>query len=169
MTGFSTAATSFGVDAHDHQKCIDGALRRAQALCQRQGARLTAQRRRILELIWRSHVPVGAYELLALLNKAEQRPAAPPTVYRALDFLQSHGLVHRIESLNAYVGCAYPGRQHAGQFLICNDCGSAAELHDPRVASAIAEGAASTGFEVRRQTVEVEGRCPRCQGHGAAG
>jgi Fur family zinc uptake transcriptional regulator len=168
MSGFTTAATSFATASHDHRKCIDGALRRAQSLCARQGARLTAQRRRVLELVWGSHKPVGAYELLARFAEAEGRSTAPATVYRALEFLQSHGLVHRIESLNAYVGCAHPERRHAGQFLICSDCGSAAELHDPNVVSAIAKGAAKAGFEIHRQTVEVEGRCPQCRDGGRA-
>jgi Fur family zinc uptake transcriptional regulator len=84
-------------------------------------------------------------------------------VYRALDFLLAQGLIHRIESLNAYVGCMHPEGTHGGQFLICSDCGAAAEVHDPRVDAAVARRAKELGFAVRRKTIEVEGICPPCQ------
>ena len=84
-------------------------------------------------------------------------------MYRALDFLREHGLIHRIESLNAFVGCCTPGQAHAGQFLICSDCGVAAEIDDPRVNAAIDRRAEVMGFAVHRKTIEVEGLCPPCR------
>ena len=77
-------------------------------LCARRGARLTRLRRRVLELVWQGHAAVKAYDLLAELDRKDAT-AKPPTVYRALDFLMAHGLVHRLESLNSYVGCPQPG------------------------------------------------------------
>ena len=88
--------------------------------------------------------------------------AAPPTVYRALDFLIEQGLIHRIESLNAYVGCPRPERPHVSQFLICGGCGAAAELDDPAIARAVLRRASELGFVVERQTIEVRGFCPQC-------
>jgi len=148
---------------HDHDTCVEDAVARAAALCTRKDLRLTALRRRVLELVWRSHEPVGAYAILdALRRRRRGRVVAPPTVYRALDFLLRHGLIHRIESQNAYVGCARPGTAHAGQFLICEKCGAAAELSDNRIRRAVARGAEALGFSVERQTVEAVGLCPRC-------
>jgi Fur family transcriptional regulator, zinc uptake regulator len=143
---------------HDHESCVGAALDRAAALCARRGARLTDLRRRVLELVWRGHEPVGAYDVLARMGRA-----APPTVYRALDFLIDQGLVHRIESLNAYVGCDRPDAAHASQFLICSGCGATAELDDDALAAAATRRAAQLGFAVERQTVELRGRCPRCR------
>lgn len=168
---FNNAATSFAGGGHDHGTCVETALAAAAAVCVKRGARLTPLRRRVLELIWRNHAPVGAYDLLRALATT-QPGAAPPTVYRALDFLLAHGLVHRIESLNAFVGCAHPQQTHGGQFLLCSDCGAAAEVHDPRVDAAIGRRAAELGFAVGRKTVEVQGLCGPCQdrlewtGHG---
>ena len=159
---FNNAATSFSHGDHNHESCIETALVAAAEICVARGARLTSLRRRVLELIWRSHAPVGAYDLLRALVKT-QPGAAPPTVYRALDFLLAQGLVHRIESLNAFVGCAHPRLAHGGQFLICGDCGAAAEVHDPRVDAAIARRAAELGFAISRKTVEVQGLCGPCQ------
>ena len=164
MTQFHDAAVkSLSGHGHDHQSCRAEALAHAERICARRGARLTKLRRRVLELIWESHAPVGAYDLLRRLGQ-ERGAAAPPTVYRALDFLLEHGLIHRIESLNAFVGCAVPVEAHAGQFLICRQCGTAAEMHDPRVIRAINRGAAELGFAVERRTVEVRGLCPGCRG-----
>ncbi len=163
MSGLETALVSFPGKSHDHGHCIAAALKNAEALCTARGARLTRLRRRVLELVWSSHAPVGAYDVLKRLSR-EHDSAVPPTVYRALEFLLAHGLVHRIESLNAYVGCADPAEAHAGQFLICRDCGAAAEIRDPRVNRAIRQGASALGFQVERNTVEVRGVCPACRG-----
>lgn len=148
---------------HDHAHCIADALTRADALCAQRGARLTSLRRRVLELVWSSHQPRGAYAILDDLTQQDGKPAAPLTVYRALEFLVEQGLVHRIESLNAYIGCADPGGVHAGQFLVCETCGNAVELDDPRVDDAIRTAASERGFRIRRPTVEVRGLCPDCQ------
>ncbi len=99
----------------------------------------------------------------------ERGRTAPPTVYRALDFLLEHGLIHRIESLNSFVGCAHPAVPHAGQFLICRDCGRAAEINEARIDDAIALGARRAGFRVESRTIEVEGSCPQCLGKGSDG
>ena len=167
MTAFDNASASFAGARHDHGACVKTALATAARLCTKRGARLTPLRRRVLELIWHnnapgSHAPVRAYDLLARLS-GNERPAAPPTVYRALAFLLDQGLIHRIESLNAYVGCMHPEGTHGGQFLICGDCGAAAEVHDPRVDAAIARRAKELGFAVRHKTIEIEGVCPPCQ------
>lgn len=154
-------ARAFPRRGHDHESCVEDALARAASLCLRRGVRLTALRRRVLELVWRRHEPVGAYAILQSLRRG--KIAAPPTVYRALDFLLEHGFVHRIESRNAYVGCARPGRTHPGQFLICGKCGSTAELADARIDREIARRAARVGFAVEGQTIEVSGLCPRCR------
>lgn len=157
----------FPVPDHDHGCCITHALEAAEAECRRRGARLTELRRRVLELVWRSHAPVGAYALLEILAR-EGFCAAPPTIYRALDFLLAHGLIHRIERLNAYAGCTRPGVPHAGQFLLCEACGAAAELDDATIDTAIAAAAARAGFSVSRQIVEVDGLCPSCRAKGDA-
>ena len=151
----------FNCTENNHQSCIDRALKHAETLCRQQDKRLTTIRRRILELVWQQHKPIGAYDLLGLLQ--EQQRTAPPTVYRALDFLLELGLVHRIASLNAYVGCSYPNRQHDGQFLICESCHALAELDIPEISAAINQSAAVSGFKASRQTIEIMGTCPDCR------
>src|SRR3546814_13619005 len=100
--------TPLACTPHDHDHCVSHALAEADSLCARQGVRLTALRKRVLELVWQSHKPLGAYDILAQLTEQDGRRAAPPTVYRALDFLLENGLVHRIASLNAFIGCNHP-------------------------------------------------------------
>jgi len=147
---------------HDHGHCIDDALDRADALCAARGARLTELRRTVLELVWRGHEPVGAYALLDALRVAHPG-AAPPTIYRALEFLAAHGLIHRIESLNAYIGCTHPEQKHMSQFLICGKCSTAAEIDDPAITRALAKRADDLGFAIQQQTIELKGICPQCQ------
>ena len=157
----------FGREPHDHQHCIADALDRRQRCANSAARKLTDIRRRVLELVWRNHAPVGAYDLLDEIRK-DGRIAAPPTVYRALDFLREQGLVHRLESLNAFVGCTRPDRTHVSQFLICTGCQAVAELDAPEVGSAVSQSAAKAGFVVDRMTIEMHGLCPACS-KGAEG
>jgi Fur family zinc uptake transcriptional regulator len=160
-------ATRRGIDAfpdphHDHGACVASALVSAEAICAAQGERLTALRRQVLALVWRDHHPVGAYDLLAAMQAEAGRKVAPPTVYRALDFLRQMGLVHRVESLNAYVGCRAPGRPHDVQFMICRRCRTAVELDDRGVVASLDAAAAASGFAIEQRVVEVSGLCARC-------
>ncbi len=152
---------------HDHSRCVHSALSEADTLCARQGLRLTALRRRVLELVlelvWQSHKPLGAYDILAVLSEQDGRRAAPPTVYRALDFLLENGLVHRIASLNAFIGCSHPEHKHQGQFLICRACHVAIELEQDSISDAIVASAKAVNFTVETQTVEVVGLCANCR------
>ncbi len=151
----------FIAEEHDHDGCVEQAMQNAVRICDHRGLRLTAQRRRVLELVWNSHKPVGAYEILNALNSDGKR-AGPPTVYRALDFLIEANLVHRLDSLNAFVGCPDPNSPHTGQFLICRHCRSVAELDDQAISDLIISSAAATGFVAEEQTLEVQGVCVAC-------
>ena len=148
--------------AHNHQHCVSTALAAAEARCAASGAQLTPIRRRVLELVWSSHAPIGAYDILARLA-AETGKVQPPTVYRALDFLKTQGLIHRIESRNAFIGCAQPEEEHAGQFLLCRSCGDAAELAADKAMAALERQAVAMGYRIEHRTVELEGLCPSCQ------
>ena len=149
-------------ERHDHDHCMSDALDKAEAICTDRGVRLTSLRARVLELVWASHRPVGAYALLESL-RGEHKSAAPPTIYRALEFLLEQGLVHRIQSLNAFVGCSDPGHVHRGLFFICTDCGDALEIEDDGIDKAIAVSAGHQGFEIQSRTIEAAGVCPQCR------
>ena len=157
----SKSEKTFPKPGHDHNACIASALRNADEICKSRGLRFTALRRRVLEIIWAKHEPMGAYDILEELQTDKAR-AAPPTVYRALDFLLEHGFVHKIESLNAFVGCGKFGDTHAGQFLICEKCNQVGELDDQEIAALIEKKAASIGFKVGQPTVEILGVCGDC-------
>ncbi|TRX73888.1 Fur family transcriptional regulator [Pseudomonas mangiferae] len=163
MTEPSPSRASLACLPHDHSHCVSDALASAERICAQLGVRLTVLRKRVLELVWQSHKPLGAYDILGVLSGEDGRRAAPPTVYRALDFLLETGLVHRIASLNAFVGCNHPGEAHQGQFLICRSCHAAVELEHPAISTAILDGARTVGFQVEGQTVEVLGLCAPCQ------
>ena len=147
---------------HDHQVCIRQALANAKVVCERNGTRLTAQRQQVLELIWQEHRPIGAYDLLEKMRELGHK-AAPPTVYRALEFLQENALIHRIESLNAYTGCNHPEHPHASQFLVCQQCRRVAELECEAISEQLSRQAEAAGFACRQQTVEISGLCAECQ------
>lgn len=147
---------------HDHDDCVESAMATAERLCRDRGLRFTSLRRRVLALVWESHKPAGAYELLDRLTEEGRKPA-PPTVYRALDFLVEAGFVHRLDSLNAFVGCPEPGRAHAGQFLICGKCRTVAELDDAEIESLVADKARALGFAAVHQVLEIEGICGNCR------
>ncbi len=144
-----------------NNKAFSQVLDRAETLCRERGVRLTEQRKAVLQLLCVSEKPLSAYDLLERMRGVVRNPA-PPTVYRALHFLLDQGLVHKLESLNAYVGCAHPDHPHASQFLICDDCGEVAEVEDPSVARSLKAAGNEIGFRTRRPVVELLGTCAQC-------
>ncbi|TVS13573.1 MAG: transcriptional repressor [Wenzhouxiangella sp.] len=129
--------------------------------CRSRGLRLTPTRRRVLELVMAADGPVKAYDLLDDL-KRERPGAAPPTIYRALDFLLENHFIHRLETLNAFVSCIHPQHQHQGQFLICEQCQTVLEIHDHDLADALTETARRHGFSAKHQVLEIYGLCQAC-------
>lgn len=140
---------------------LSAALGEAEQRCDATHERLTAPRRRVLELLLGGSGPMKAYDLIAAYG-ADGEPAKPPTVYRALEFLERLGFAHRIESLNAYVACRMEdGATHSAAFLICECCGAAEEF-EPDFAAEL-DAAARAGYAVRTVTLEARGLCPVCQ------
>lgn len=133
----------------------------AEELCDRRNLRFTRLRKQVLELVCKAEQPVGAYHLLDEL-RASGRSAAPPTVYRALDFLLEQGLVHRLATNNTYLACAHPQHPHAAVFLVCSECGHTQEVHTGGVIDELGQQADEFDFTIRHASVEVTGLCSRC-------
>lgn len=148
---------------HNHQKCVKAALTQARERCAKSGARLTPIREAVLTLIWDSHKPVGAYQIVEQIPLLLGKNIQAPSVYRAIDFLLELGLIHRITSLNAFIGCPFPGSEHSDLFMICRSCGAAAEVGDESINSMISDTIKKTGFLRESQTIELTGLCPTCQ------
>ena len=146
---------------HEHPHDAKRFVREVASVCELRGLRLTEIRMQVLELIAAEEKPVKAYDLLDKL-KDDRSNAAPPTIYRALDFLLENGFIHKLESINAYVSCHHPSVAHHVPFLICDVCESATEICDERVAKLLGEQAKSLGFRARAQTLEVHGVCKGC-------
>ena len=151
--------------SHVHSKCRKAALEHAERICRDKKIRLTALRRQILTLIWSEQKPIKAYELLRQL-RTEHPHASPITIYRILDFLLAAGLIHRLQSLNAYIGCTHPYEVHSGQFLLCQRCEAVAELDSNHVVSSLEELSVHFDFEPHRHTVELTGLCSQCRQGG---
>ena len=136
-------------------------LARAEVLCAERGVRLTDQRKLLLQFLLEAEKPLSAYDLLDKMRESIKKPA-PPTVYRALEFLLEQGLIHKIESLHAYVSCAHPDHPHASQFLICAQCGDVAEVEDEAISERLMEASRAVGFKTDRPVVEIMGTCSDC-------
>ncbi len=146
---------------HDHQGCVSRALGMAEQLCAERGVRLTPIRRKVLELVWESHRPAKAYDLLEKIRPFEFA-AKPATVYRALEFLIEQGFIHRVESLNAFIGCSCSERQHEQLLLICVQCHEVEERPGVAVMEAVARELEQAGFMIHRKAIEVHGLCSHC-------
>ncbi|WP_395689520.1 Fur family transcriptional regulator [Aestuariivirga sp.] len=152
---------TLSLDHHDHAQCTADILSRAEQTCASRGARLTEQRREVLSCVAQSHAAVGAYDIIERMADHGPRPA-PITVYRALDFLEAHGLVHKVESRNAFVACSRPHQGMPAALLVCENCGLVAELDEPSAFAALETAARARGFRVRRSVIELSGICGTC-------
>ncbi|MGX5915617.1 zinc uptake transcriptional repressor Zur [Aliidiomarina sp. Khilg15.8] len=144
-----------------NEKQTSNLIARAEKLCQHRGVRLTPARREVFSLLTKQDGAIGAYDLLEQLKQSTPN-AKPPTIYRALDFLQAQGFVHKISSSNAYVLCSHFEQQHPVQMLICRDCGNVQEIHSDGVHEQFITQAQAQGFQVEQQTVEALGLCNQC-------
>ena len=155
--------TVFHAPDHDHDRCTADALAHAEALCAQRAQRLTPLRRQVLEVLLGSHKPLGAYEIIDHAAQTGARPA-PITIYRALDFLRDNGLVHRIESRNAFIACV---NNHATGdlvvFLICERCGEVGEAQSATIAGELKSAARAAGFTPKAPVIEVTGICANCR------
>jgi Fur family zinc uptake transcriptional regulator len=157
-----TAVPAFPGPEHDHGHCSAQAIARAEALCAARDARLTPIRRQVLEVLADSHQPLGAYEVMDRLAGHGPRPA-PITVYRALEFLVDNGLVHRIESRNAFLACINNHESGAPVvFLICERCGAVGESPSAEVTKTLATAAKRAGFTPKAPVIEITGVCSHC-------
>jgi Fur family zinc uptake transcriptional regulator len=154
---------AFPTPGHDHERCASDAIAHAEAICAARKERLTPIRRRVLEALLASHAPLGAYELIDRLALRAARPA-PITIYRALDFLREQGLVHRIESRNAFIACVH---NHESRdpvvFLICEQCGAVGEAASAAVADTIKTASRAAGFTPKTPVIEISGICAHCK------
>ena len=157
-----TSLDTLAFATHNHERCHDEVMAVALERCAERGVRMTPVRQRVLQILLESHKPIGAYELLKRLA-AEGFPGQPPIIYRALEFLQFLGVVHRIESKNAFVACALPKGAHPAQFLICTECTQIAEFESADVTKLLEQTAAIAGFKIAKTTLEIEGVCENCR------
>jgi len=159
----TSAKPTFPAPDHDHGRCAAEGIAHAERICQARAQKFTPIRRQVLNALLASHRPLGAYEIIDAVAASMPRPA-PITVYRALDFLMANGLVHRIESRNAYLACAH-GHDEAAMvaFLICDRCGSVGEIPAAPVAQSLGLAARATGFAPKLSVVEITGVCAHCQ------
>lgn len=151
-----------GFEPHDHEGCIADAMSAAEQRCASRSLRLTAVRRQVLEILLQEHVALGAYDILEHLRQAGFN-SQPPVAYRALDFLVTNGFAHKVERLNAFIACSYPGESHSPAFMICRKCDVVAETRSTPVKGTLGAAARSAGFRIERTVVEAEGLCPLCQ------
>lgn len=157
---------AFGSE-HNHSNCIEEAIDNAKRVCEEGGERFTDLRKQVFELVWAEHKPVKAYDLLSALS-SKRSGVAPATVYRTLDFLQAQGLVHKLESLNAYFGCSQPEKDHQGHFLICEHCEEVRELEFASFSQSITAIEKAQQFHINHMTVELFGVCNKCQSEKSA-
>jgi Fur family zinc uptake transcriptional regulator len=159
----TSAKPAFPAPDHDHGRCTAEALTHAEQVCEARAQKFTPIRRHVLQALLSSHRPLGAYEVIDELARSMPRPA-PITVYRALDFLMANGLVHRIESRNAYLACAHDhDATSAVAFLICEHCGLVGEVPAAPFAQGLNAAARASGFAPKLSVVEITGTCTHCQ------
>lgn len=162
-------ASPFLPQGHDHAPCLAETLRRAGAAAEASGLRLTPLRKRVLEEIASCHTAVGAYEILDRLARKGGTRLAPISIYRALEALIGMGVIHRLESRNAYFACHadHAGSRRRPIILSCETCHTVAEVDSPAAMGDIERSAKQTGFVASRVLVEVVGLCAGCSAAAA--
>jgi Fur family transcriptional regulator, zinc uptake regulator len=148
---------------HDHGRCLAQSLGRAEKAFVDQGLKLTPLRRRVLEEVAASHDAVGAYDVLDRMARKSGTRIAPISIYRALDVLQDAGVIHRVESRNAFFAChTVHGASQPPVVLVCDRCATVIEVEAVQAFDVIEEITSAHKFEPRRTVIEVAGQCSSC-------
>lgn len=142
---------------------VDQRIVIAKQTCQAKGIRFTALREQVFRLILQATKPIGAYDLLAQLQKTSDKTIAPPTVYRSLDFLLKHGFIHQLSSSNAFFACCQPDDKHVAAFLICQHCGDVQEFGHSPIDQVVQQVADQSDFDIHSTVIELLGRCQHCK------
>lgn len=168
----------------DKPLAVTQKLAEAKELCQQQGLRFTAQREQIYRHILEATAPLGAYDILALMQQQRnelvskhastdqhadkpnqskgKKSVAPPTVYRGLEFLLKAGFIHQLTSINAFVPCCHPRQPHLAAFLICEQCGQVQEYSNTALKTFVEQTKVTAGFVVHHSVFEMNGLCRQC-------
>lgn len=157
----SKTSKSVGFEQHDHDVCLEKAIKAAEAYCDRFKLQFTPLRRKVLEILLEEHRALGAYAILDLLRESGLG-SQPPVAYRALSFLVEHGFAHKIERLNAFVACALPDILHSPAFMICRKCETVVEAQSSSSSFGLSGTASATGFKIEQTTLEAKGVCQSC-------
>ena len=131
-------------------------------ICKRNNLSFTEIRKKVFEIILKYKKPIKAYEILDSLKNIDNKPSHPPTVYRAIDFLINNGFVHKLSSINSYVGCFHPNIHNQCYFLICNICNIYMECCSDELKANIIKTADNNNFIISSTTLEIEGKCSDC-------
>ena len=154
---------AFPAHDHNHGPCELDLLSRAERMFEAKGMKLTELRRRVLEEIAASHQALGAYDILERLSAKGPR-LAPISVYRAIEALHGAGIVHRLESRNAFFAChAHHETARDQVFLACERCKRVAEIPAEQVFTAMHALIEKAAFQARRTVTEISGTCQACQ------
>lgn len=133
-------------------------IQQAEEHCAQNDHRLTEPRRAVLAAVASAKKPLGAYDIIAALPAGTK----PPTVYRALEFWEGEGFIHRIGSIGLYAACHAGHRHNGAQFMVCDNCGNVEEAHLCNLPAAIKAMIAERNFTVKRWNLELHGLCSAC-------
>ncbi len=138
----------------------------AHELCAQRGQRLTPIRQKVLEILLRESRSLKAYEMLDRIRSVHPG-AAPPTVYRALDFLVEQGLIHRLDAINAWTACMDAAGEPHDILVVCTECGKVAELSAPALSRQLAQKVSDAGFVLSGHETELRALCAACLAAGS--
>ena len=124
--------------------------------------KMTSLRKDVFYVLWSASKPLKAYEILENLLKIKPN-STPPTVYRALEFFEAHGLVHKIESIQSYTLCREPSKQWSSEVLmVCGDCHQVVEIYNEELRNLFTGLANANCFQLRQDAIELKGTCEAC-------
>jgi len=156
-------ANAFPIPGHNHSMCLTRAIENARAIFAAKNLNLTPLREEIYRQILTAHTAQGAYQIRDHLNRSG-RNVAPITIYRILDLLLEAGLIHRLESQNTYYACFQSHKNSTSIVaLICQQCGTVAELVDENIEKLMGLLEKNADFTMANRMLEIEGKCPQCR------
>ena len=143
-------------------------LRSAEDICSKEGVRFTPKRKEIFKVMLREKKALSAYEIADKVKDLADVSVPVMSIYRALEFLEKRGLVHKIISINRYSVCSHISCEHKHvmpRLAVCTKCQSVDEIaSNHSIQKSLQKGLNEIDFQMESRQIELVGLCSKCTG-----
>lgn len=140
----------------------DQIVQRFERFLRGRSLKLTSQRRRLFERVFRTHEHFSAETMYGWLLEEPGERVSRATVYRTLSLLLEGGFVEALDAGRGELVYEHVLGHAHHDHMLCLDCGKIEEFHDERIEELQREACRKKGFQLVSHDLRLRGYCRTC-------